>query len=81
MLLKVYCEILVMFRAVQNFKISDLAMAKVEKVNIQVTYKKLLMLIVILNLYFKRFLAKLDAESYYPGPNVRKLFTPVIYKC
>jgi hypothetical protein len=37
MISKVYCEILVSFRQVQNLEISDLAMAKVEKVNIAVT--------------------------------------------
>jgi hypothetical protein len=36
-MLKVYCEILVSSRLVQNFEISDLAMAKFEKVNIAVT--------------------------------------------
>jgi hypothetical protein len=38
---KVYCKILVLLWLIQNFKISDLAMAKVEKINIAVTYKKL----------------------------------------
>jgi hypothetical protein len=35
---KVYRKILVLFRLVQNFEILDLAMVKVEKVNITVTY-------------------------------------------
>jgi hypothetical protein len=38
MLLKVYREISVSFGLVQNFEISDLAMAKVEKISITVTY-------------------------------------------
>jgi hypothetical protein len=42
MLSKVYGKISVSFGLVQNFEISDLAMAKVEKVNIAVTYDKLL---------------------------------------
>jgi hypothetical protein len=33
-LFKVYCKILVLLRLIQNFDISDLAIAKVEKVNI-----------------------------------------------
>jgi hypothetical protein len=37
MISKVYHEILVFFELAQNFKILDLAMAKVEKVNITVT--------------------------------------------
>jgi uncharacterized membrane protein len=36
---KVYHKIWVSFEMVQNFQISDLAMAKVEKVNITYTYK------------------------------------------
>ncbi len=39
MLLKVYNEILVLFRLVRNFKLYDWAIAKVEKVNIEVTLK------------------------------------------
>jgi hypothetical protein len=35
---KVYHKILVSFKMVQNFEILDLAMAKVEKVNITYTY-------------------------------------------
>jgi hypothetical protein len=34
---KLCCEILVLFGMVQNFKISDLAMVKFEKANIEVT--------------------------------------------
>jgi hypothetical protein len=34
---KVYCKISVSFGLIQNIKISDLAMAKVEKVKIRVT--------------------------------------------
>jgi hypothetical protein len=41
MILKVYCKISVSLRLVQNLKILDLAMAKVEKVIIAVTYFKL----------------------------------------
>jgi hypothetical protein len=37
MILKVYFKILVLFGPVQNQEILDLAMAKVEKVNIAVT--------------------------------------------
>jgi hypothetical protein len=37
---KVYLKILVSLRLVQNLEILDLAMAKVEKINIAVTYKK-----------------------------------------
>jgi hypothetical protein len=40
MLLKVYGKILVSFGLVQNLEISYLAMAKVEIVNITVTYLK-----------------------------------------
>ncbi len=46
MLSKVYRLISVSFGLVQNFEISDLAMAKVEKVNIAVAYDKLLTTIV-----------------------------------
>ncbi len=45
MLLKVYWKILVSFGTVQNFIILDLAMAKVKKVNIAVTYCGLLILL------------------------------------
>jgi hypothetical protein len=38
---KVYYKISVSLGLIQNFKISDLATAKVEKINIAVTYKKL----------------------------------------
>jgi hypothetical protein len=38
MISKVYREFLVLFGHVQNLEISDLAMAKVKKVNIAVTY-------------------------------------------
>jgi hypothetical protein len=37
MISKVYREILVSFRLVQKMEISDLAMAKVEKINTEVT--------------------------------------------
>jgi len=37
-ILKVYYEILVSLGLVQNFKISDFVMAKIEKVNIAETY-------------------------------------------
>jgi hypothetical protein len=46
MLSKVYRLISVSFGLVQNFEISDLAMAKIEKVNIAVAYDKLLNTIV-----------------------------------
>jgi hypothetical protein len=35
---KVDCKILVLFRLIQNFQISDLAMVKVKKVDITFTY-------------------------------------------
>jgi hypothetical protein len=37
-ILKVYCKISVLLRLVQNLQISDLAMAKVKKFNITVTF-------------------------------------------
>jgi hypothetical protein len=37
-ILKVYCKILVLLQLVQNLQISDLAMAKVQKFNIAVTF-------------------------------------------
>ncbi len=53
MLLKVNRKILVLFRLVQNFEIFDLAMAKVEKVNIAVTYAIYCLFHALL--YFKEF--------------------------
>jgi hypothetical protein len=38
MISKVFCKILVSFGQVQNWEISDLAMAKDEKVNVAVAY-------------------------------------------
>jgi hypothetical protein len=37
-LLKDDCKILVLFKQIQNFKVSNLAMAKAQKVTIAVTY-------------------------------------------
>jgi hypothetical protein len=38
---KVDCKILVSFEQIQNFEVSNLAMAKVKKVNIAVTYARM----------------------------------------
>ncbi len=40
MISKVYCKILVLLKMVQNLENSDIAMAKIEKINIAVTYSK-----------------------------------------
>jgi hypothetical protein len=40
-ILKIYREILVLLALVQNLKILNLAMAKIEKINIAVTYPKI----------------------------------------
>jgi hypothetical protein len=61
---KVNLKILVSFRLVQFFEISDLAMTKVEKVNIAVTYRLGLALkAYLLNIayeYCKKYKIKLD---------------------
>jgi len=36
---KVHCKILIWFKQIRNFRVSNLAMVKVKKVNIAVTYK------------------------------------------
>jgi hypothetical protein len=50
-LLKVDCKISVSFGRIQNFKVSNLAMAKVKKANIAVTYLKVLLTLVIRHPY------------------------------
>jgi hypothetical protein len=49
-LFKVDRKMLVLFRLIQNFEISDLVMAKVKKVNITVTWQILFTTVHLLNL-------------------------------
>ncbi len=47
LLSKYDCKISVSFKQIQNFKVSHLAMAKVKKVNIEVTYSQMAILLML----------------------------------